>query len=109
MPTNAVSYPRLLVRTWNGSVTHLVAIYGVMLGGIAVRAFRAGPLRLDLVVLAGLTLIPLALAGKALTLLKAMERVRTEPDAAMVFLFDLSMSLPIMSLAFVANSLWHLG
>lgn len=109
MPTKGVSYPRVLVRTWNGSVTHLVVIYAVMLAGIAVRVFRADPPRLDLLVLAGLTLMPLALAGKALALLKALERLHTVPDAAMVFLFDLSMSLPIMCLAFVASFLWLLG
>lgn len=109
MPIKGVSYPRLLVRTWYGSVTHLVTIYAVMLAGIAVRAFRADPPRLDLVLLAGLTLMPLALAGRALTLLRALERLRPEPDAAMVFLFDLSMSLPIMCLAFVASFLWLLG
>ncbi len=109
MPTDGVRYPRALVRTWKGSVTHLAAIYGVILAGLVLRASRPGLPGINFLVLAGLTLVPLALAGRALTLLRALERLHPEPDAAMVFLFDLSISLPIMCLAFVSNFLWLLN
>jgi hypothetical protein len=80
-----------------------------MLSGIAFRAQSSTRPRVDFWVLAGLTLLPLALSARVLTLLRYLERTHREPDAAMALLFDMSIGLPIMCLTFVSTVLWLLN
>jgi len=109
MSSRGVRYPHAVFRTWRASVTCLALCYGAILSGIAFRAQSSARPRVDFWLLAGLTLLPLALSAKVLTLLRYLERTHPEPDAAMALLFDMSIALPIMCLAFVSTVLWLLN
>jgi hypothetical protein len=108
MGGRGVIYSRAVFRTWWASVTCLVLCYAVILSGIALRSQSSVRPRLDYWLLGGLTLLPLAMSARVLTLLRYLERTHPEPDAAMALLFDMSISLPIMCLAFVSTVLWLL-
>jgi hypothetical protein len=72
----------------------------VALTSVALMAARWTRPTIDLVTLALFVALPSLLGFRVLKVLAELERQRTEPDAAMVQLFDVLLMLPVISVIF---------
>jgi hypothetical protein len=94
-----VVYPRVIFRTSRAAGVCLILAFTMSLTAVALVAARwTRPLG-DLVVLGVFVAMPCLLAFRILRHLAELERRQSEPDDTMVLLFDLSMMLPVVSLA----------
>ena len=98
-----VLYPRIFFRTSRAASAWLLVAFTMALTLVALMARSARPP--DLALLVACVSIPSMLAIRVLRMLGELERQRSEPDAAMVLLFDLALMLPVLSLVFASYAM----
>ena len=99
-----VLYPRIFFRTSRAASGWLLLAFTMAATMVALMAGHVARMS-DLALLAACVFIPSALAFRILKALGQLEQQRSEPDATMVLLFDLSLMLPVLSLIFASYAM----